>query len=140
MKPTVQILRIHLLDKKIVSTAGPADALEKVDIPSPLERYLGRPIDSSFDHLAYIDYPSRYSIVDHPTSPDAHPDVCNPVRFRNFRTGPMLCIINSVHPRNHEPFALRYFFDGSPPELGKSFGPLMMKYAKIYMMPLGNWD
>jgi hypothetical protein len=108
MKPTVQILRIHLPDKKIVLTAPPADAVEKVDIPSSLETFLGRPTDSSSDQLTYLEYHSRSFIVDYPTSsPDVHPDVCNPVRFRNLRKEPMLCIINSVYPKNHELFALK---------------------------------
>jgi hypothetical protein len=107
MKPTVQILGIHFPGKKIVLTAGPTDAVEKPDIPSPLERYLGRPTDNAFDRLTYLEYHSRYSIVDHPTSSDIHPDICDPVHFANLRKEPMLCIFNSVHPRNHEPFALR---------------------------------
>jgi hypothetical protein len=73
VKPTVQILGSHLPGKKIVSTVGPADAVKNVDIPSPLESSLGRPTDSSFDQLTYIERHSRYSIVDHPISPDAHP-------------------------------------------------------------------
>jgi hypothetical protein len=48
MKPTVQILAIHLPGKKIMLVAGPADAVDWVDIPSALERYLGLPTDSSF--------------------------------------------------------------------------------------------
>jgi hypothetical protein len=47
MKPTVCIPGIHLPGQKIVLTHGPGDALEKIDILSRLERYLGRPIDSS---------------------------------------------------------------------------------------------
>jgi hypothetical protein len=49
MKPTVHVLGIHLPGKKIILTSVPDDALEKIDIPSPLERYFGRPIDSSYD-------------------------------------------------------------------------------------------
>jgi hypothetical protein len=107
MQPSVQILGIHLPGKKRVLTAGPGDAVEKADIPSPIEKYFGRPIDSSFDQLTYLKHHSRYSIVDHPTSLDVHPYVCDPVRFANLRKEPMLCIINSVYPRNHELFALR---------------------------------
>ena len=38
---------------------------------------------------------------------DAFPDVCDPVGLLNERKEPILCIINSVHPKNHELFALR---------------------------------
>jgi hypothetical protein len=51
MKPTVHVLGIHLPGQKIALTSGPGDALETIDIPSPLERYFGCPIDSSYDHL-----------------------------------------------------------------------------------------
>jgi hypothetical protein len=54
MKPTVQILGMHLPGKKIVLTAWPADAVEKLDIRSPLERYLGCPTDISLDQLTYL--------------------------------------------------------------------------------------
>jgi hypothetical protein len=64
MKPTVVILGIHFPGKKDVLTASPADALKKVDIPNSLERYLGRPTDSLFDELAYLEYQSRYSVDD----------------------------------------------------------------------------
>jgi hypothetical protein len=51
MKPTVHVLGIHLPAQKSVLTFGPGDALEKIDIPGRLERYLGRPIDSSYGQL-----------------------------------------------------------------------------------------
>jgi hypothetical protein len=107
IKPTVQFLGIHLPGKKIVLRAAPVDPVESVGIPSPIEKYLGRPTDSSFDHLTYLDYHSWYFIVDHPTSPDTHPNVYNPVRFPNSRKEQMLCVINFVHPKNHQLFAMR---------------------------------
>jgi hypothetical protein len=54
MKPTVHISGIHLPGQKIVLIYGLGEALEKIDIPSLLERYLGRPIDNLYDHLTYI--------------------------------------------------------------------------------------
>jgi hypothetical protein len=41
MKPIVIILGIHLSGQKIVLTSGHADALQKVDVPSPRERNFG---------------------------------------------------------------------------------------------------
>jgi hypothetical protein len=38
-------------------------AVDEVDVPSPLERYFGRPIDDSYDELTYLEYHSRYSVV-----------------------------------------------------------------------------
>jgi DNA polymerase III delta prime subunit len=107
MKPSVRILGIHLPGQKIVLTSGPGDSRDKIDIPSPLERYFGRPKDCRYDELTYLEYHSRYSVDDCPTSEYAFPDVCEPVRFSNERKKPVLCIINSVHPKNHELFALR---------------------------------
>jgi hypothetical protein len=107
MKPTVFILGIHLLAQRIVVTSGRADAMQKVDVPSPLERYLGRPRDSGFHHLTYLDYHFRYSVDGHSTSSDVHRDVHEPVRFANSRKELVLCIANTVRPRNHELFELR---------------------------------
>jgi hypothetical protein len=39
MKPIVHALGIHLPGQRIVLTSGPGDALEKIDIPSPLEGF-----------------------------------------------------------------------------------------------------
>jgi hypothetical protein len=114
MKPAVVILGIHFPGKKVVLTASPADALKKVDIPSSLERYLGRPTDSSFDELTYLEYHSRYSVDEHHNSDDAHRDVYNPGRFANSRKGAVLCIMNTAHPRNHELFALRLLLRRGP--------------------------
>jgi hypothetical protein len=48
MEPNVHVLGIHLPGQKIVLTYEPGKALEKIDLPSPLERYFGRPINSSY--------------------------------------------------------------------------------------------
>jgi hypothetical protein len=61
--------------------ARPANVVENVDMPSPLESDLGRPTNRSLDQFTYLEHHSRRSIVDHPISPDAHSDVCDPVRF-----------------------------------------------------------
>jgi hypothetical protein len=61
MKRTVHVLGIHLPGQKTVLTSGPGDALEKINITNPLEKYLGRPIDSSYDQVTYIGYQSRRS-------------------------------------------------------------------------------
>jgi hypothetical protein len=53
MKPSDHVLGIHLPRQKIILTSGPSDALEKIDIPSPLDRCFGRPINSSYDQLTY---------------------------------------------------------------------------------------
>jgi hypothetical protein len=109
MRPAVLILGIHLPGQRIVLVSGPADALEKADVPSPLERYFGRLKDSSFDLLIYSEDHSRYSVDDHPISTSDIRDVCETVRFANPRKSPVLCIVNDAHPKNHERFALRLF-------------------------------
>jgi hypothetical protein len=63
LKSIVHLLGIHLPGQKMVLTSGLGDALEKINIPSPLERDFSRPIDSSYDQLTYIDYHSRYSVM-----------------------------------------------------------------------------
>jgi hypothetical protein len=114
LKPSVQVLNIHLPGKKIVLAAGRTEALQKVDIPSPVERYLGRPMESSFDQLMYIKYHSQYSVDACPKSVDVHPDVCDPVRFANQRKESILCIINAVHQKNRELFALKLLLQSFP--------------------------
>jgi hypothetical protein len=78
MEPTVHVLGIHFPGQKIVLTSGPGDALEKIDIPSPLEGCFGCLIDSSYEQLTYIDYHSRYSVDTRPASCDVDRDVCEP--------------------------------------------------------------
>jgi hypothetical protein len=107
MKPTVHVLGIHLPGQKIVLTSRPGDALEKIDIPRPLERYFDRPIDSSYDQSFFLDCHSRCSVDAHPASCDVDRDVCEPVRFANPKKNSVICILRSVHPRMHELFALR---------------------------------
>jgi hypothetical protein len=102
MKPTVHVLGIHLPGQKIAFTSRPDDAFEKIDIQSPLERYFGRPIDSSYDQLTSLDCHSRYSVDVCPASYDIDKDVCEPVRFANPRKNSAICILRSVHPRMHE--------------------------------------
>jgi hypothetical protein len=114
MKPTVHVLGLHLPGQKIVLTYAPGEALEKTDIPGPLERYFGRPIDSSYDQLTYIDSESRYSVDARPASCDVDKDVCEPVRFANPRKNSAICILRLVHPRMHEFFALRLFLRQFP--------------------------
>jgi hypothetical protein len=96
MKPTVHVLGIHLPGQKIVLTSEPGDALEKIDISSPLKRYFGRPIDTSYDQLTYLDYHSRYSVDTRPASCDVDEDVCEPVRFANPRKNFAICILRSI--------------------------------------------
>jgi hypothetical protein len=102
MKRTVLVLVIRLPGQKIVLTSGPGEVLEKIDIPSPLERHFGRPIDSSYDHLTYIDCHSRHSVDARPASCDVDKAVCEPVRFPNPRKDSAICILRSVHARMHE--------------------------------------
>jgi hypothetical protein len=107
MKPTVHVLGIHLPGQKIVLTSGPGDTLEKIDIPSPLERYFGRPIDSSSDQLTHIDHHSRHSVDPRPASCDVDKDVREPVHFAIPKKNSAICIRRSVHPPMREPFAIR---------------------------------
>jgi hypothetical protein len=72
MKPTVIILGIQVPGQKIVLTSCREDALQKFDVPSPLERYLGRPRNSSYHYVTYLGYHFRYSLDDHSTSSDVH--------------------------------------------------------------------
>jgi hypothetical protein len=81
--------------------------LEKIEIPSPLERYFGRPTDILNDQLTYVDHQSRYSVDARLASCDVDKDICKPVRFANPRKNSAICILRSVHPKMHEPFALR---------------------------------
>jgi hypothetical protein len=107
MKPGVLILGIHIPKQKIILVSGPVDVLEYVDIPSALERYLGRPRKNSYDHLTYLEYHSRYFLDDHPKHSILNRNVYNLIGFENLRKEPMVCILNSIYPKNQELFALR---------------------------------
>jgi hypothetical protein len=95
-------------------TYVPVGALEKTDIPSPLERYFGRPIDGSYDQLPYINYRSRYSVNGRPISCNSNKNVWEPIHFANPRKNSAICIVRLVHPRMHELFALRLLLRGFP--------------------------
>jgi hypothetical protein len=101
MKPIVHVLGIHIPAQKIVLRSEHGDALEKIDIPGPLERYFGSPSNSS------CDYHSPYSVDAGPVSFNVDKDVCESVSFANPRKNSAFCILRSVHPRMHESFASR---------------------------------
>jgi hypothetical protein len=107
MKPTVRSLGIHLPNEKVVLAAGPRDALEKVDLPSPLERYLLRPEVELFTPLTYVEYYARYSVDARATSARAIPDRGEPPHFANTRRKQIMCMLNNVRPSDEERFALR---------------------------------
>jgi hypothetical protein len=114
MKPTVHVLRIHLPGQKIVLISELGEALEKIDVSSPLERYFGRPIDSSYNQLTYRDYHSRYSVDARPASCDVDKYVCEPVSLANPRKNFVICTLRSVHPWIHELFTLRLLLQRLP--------------------------
>jgi hypothetical protein len=140
MKPTLHVLGIHLPRQKIVLTSGPDDALEKIDIPSPLERYFGRPIDRSYDQLTYIDSRSRYSVDARPASCDVDKDVCEPDCFANLRKNSVVCILLSVHPRMHELFAIRLLLRRFPARSWGTSDITMVKCIRLSMRLLANLD
>jgi hypothetical protein len=107
MKPTVRVLGISLHGQTIVLTSEPGHASEKTDFSSPFERYFGRPIDSSYEQLTYIDCHSRYSVDASPASCDFNKDVCETVRFANPRKNYAIYLLRSVRPHMDELFTLR---------------------------------
>jgi hypothetical protein len=58
MRPTVQILGVHLPGPAIIVASGLTNALEKAGIPIPLERYFSRPIDSLYDQSTRLEHHS----------------------------------------------------------------------------------
>jgi hypothetical protein len=114
MKPTVIILNIHLQGKKIVLTSGRSDAQQKIDNPSPLERYLGRPRHVSHDLELYTEYYAGYSLDPKHCASNGQPDLCDPVNYANPRKKPVICIMNSVPPDQQELFALRLLLKTIP--------------------------
>jgi hypothetical protein len=107
MKATVRSLGVHLPRKTVILAAYKPEALVKVDIPGPLERYLGRSADQSFDHVRCADYYANYS-ADSKSSSDLSPrDTCQRSHFANQRRKVILCMLNTVSLMNHELVALR---------------------------------
>jgi hypothetical protein len=107
LKPTVNLLTIHLQGKKIVLASDRDDEQMKADIPSRLERYFGRPTGQRSDALRYTDYYSMYVVDSKRGSENPDQDQCDPVQYANRRKTPIICIINSVNIRDSELFALR---------------------------------
>jgi hypothetical protein len=140
MKPTVQIFGLHLPGKKIVLTSGPADALDKVDVPSPLERYLGRPTDNSFNQVTYLEYHSRYDLDSHPRSSDVHTGVCQAVYFANSRKEKNRFCVSSIQyiPRITNCSHCDYFCGGFALEAGTNCELTMERHVKASMRLLGN--
>jgi hypothetical protein len=114
--------------------------LGKIDIPSPLERYFGRPIKSSYDQLTYIDYPSQYSVDARTASCDVDKDVCEPARFANPRKNSAICILRSVHARMHGLLSEDCSFDGFLPEAGRTSDFTMAKCIRLSMRLLTHLD
>jgi hypothetical protein len=110
LKPTVLIFTIHLEGKKVVLASSPSDALQKVDIPSPLERFFRRPAGAPYDRLTVLDYHSKY--VTEPLSDTEDPTRAtfehgeNP-RTVKLRRKPILCMLGAVHVSNTELFTMR---------------------------------
>jgi hypothetical protein len=65
MVPTVITLSIHLPNKKVIVTGAFQDPKERVDLPSALERYFGRPEGLEFDVLSYSEYYARDLVEGH---------------------------------------------------------------------------
>jgi hypothetical protein len=138
LKPTVRMPSIRLPGKKIILISGGPSDFEKVEIPSPLERYLGRLTDSLYDQLTYLEYHSRYSVDPHPSSSDAHPDICEPVRFANqkkkrFSASSIRCIPET---RNYLP--CDSFFAVIQHETGKICSLSTEKDVKPLTRPLAD--
>jgi hypothetical protein len=58
---TMRSLGIHLRNQ-VVLASGQREALEQVDVPSPLERYLKRPEGEIFNCLIFVEYYALYSV------------------------------------------------------------------------------
>jgi hypothetical protein len=114
MKPTVRSLGIHLPGKKVVLAACQSDPLGRVDIPSPLERYLNRCPDVRFDAISYIEDYSKYSVDSRPKGEESWPDRCDTPHFANLRRKPIICMLNTVCPSDPERFALRLLLQTFP--------------------------
>jgi hypothetical protein len=72
------MLSIHLEGKKVVLAADRVEAGRKVDLPSRLERYFGRPMGLAYDGLRYTDYYAHYYLVSEERSENGQSDECIP--------------------------------------------------------------
>jgi hypothetical protein len=129
MKPRVRSLGIHLPGKKIVMTSGGADRPVQVDVPSPLERYLGRPLGHRYEILTFMEYYAEYSVESKRRSESSDPDQCQPLYYANRMQKPILCMLHSVHPRDRERFALRLLLRNFP---ARSWEELRTRNGRIW--------
>jgi hypothetical protein len=113
LKPTVMIFTIQLEGKKVVLASSPSDALQKVEIPSPLERYFRRPRGPPYDPMTFLEYHSNYVSQPLTESSDATLGCLEDVedgqqpRVVRARRKSILCMLGAVHVANTELFAMR---------------------------------
>jgi hypothetical protein len=107
MRPTVITLGFHLPEQKIIMTGLDDDPAERVNLPSQLEHYFGRPGSVQFTPLKYGEYYAAYLLRGKAGGPDDLPDNCEPVHFAHERENRALCIMRSVLPHQQEKFTLR---------------------------------
>jgi hypothetical protein len=129
MSPTVITLGFHLDGKKIVITGLHEDPKKRVDVPSRLERYFGRPEGEEFDRLTYCDYFAEYLVEARRSSGSGIPDQCRPPHFANRRRKPVICMLRTVTPENTEEFALRLLLRHFP---GRTFEELRTRNGTVF--------
>jgi hypothetical protein len=129
LKPTVVALNLHLEGQKVVLVFGQHDEREKVDAPSRLERYFGRPLGAKFEDLTYTQYYSSYTVCGRRTAVSATADLYRPTHFAAIRRKPVLAIINSVNIRATEIFALRMLLARYP---ARSWGDLRTRDGRMF--------
>jgi hypothetical protein len=117
------MLSIHHEGKKVVLAADRVEAGRKVDLPSRLERYFGRPLGLEYDGLRYIDYYAQYYLVCEERSENCRSDRCIPRAYLHLRKAPVICVINAVSIRDEELYALRLLLRIYP---ARSWGDLRL--------------
>jgi hypothetical protein len=99
IKPAVVVLSLHLPGKKVVLAVDKRQGERKMDLPSRLERYFGRPLGQDFERLTYPEYFGNYILRPVLRSEGGRSDVCEPPYFVVRRKKPVLAILNSVSLR-----------------------------------------
>jgi hypothetical protein len=107
MSPTVISLSFHLEHKKIVMTGFHEDPKDRVDFPSRLQRYFGRPDGDEFEGMTDTDYFASYLVEARQHSGAGVPDKCRPSHFAIRRREAVICMLRSLMPDKREEFVLR---------------------------------
>jgi hypothetical protein len=140
LKPAVVLLNSHLPGKKVVLTFDKREGETKVDLPSRVERYFGRPLGDDFERLTYPEYFGSYVLSPQGDAGSGYRDLCHPSYSVNRRKKSVLAGLNSVSIRCLELLLFGCFWCVIRPDLGRVYGLVRASFWMILRLWLRRLD